>query len=214
MLTWRIHWKQLGPDGLTVWGGISANHQGRERSVSRVHGDLRFGNYLCLPSGWKKHSIKEQSACQYFQSQERAALNFVPPALALKVVDSVSLCTSPALFELLLLNWSPEWVSLWVNKFMLGLLRRHTWNSRSPPSHSDSYSTSFYSHMSWGLFFPSLYPKLWSPCGSGNPWSLGCGGNLYNQNISSLSPHHGCGTFLFSLSTYPTSLIMAYSIYS
>lgn len=93
-------------------------------------------------------------------SPKRATMTPDPLALTVKLVNLVPPHMSLPLFELFLLHWSPERVSLFTNKSEQAL-KRNTQDYSHPTSHPDGVPEDFHSQLcseQWGSELGSL---LW-----------------------------------------------------
>lgn len=93
-------------------------------------------------------------------SPKRAILTPDPLALTMKLVNSVPPHMSLPLFELVLLHWSPEIVSLYTNKSEQAL-KRNTQVYSHPTSHPDGLPEDFHSQLCSEHWVSELGSLLW-----------------------------------------------------
>lgn len=176
------------------WGGVSRNHQGMVNVVRWFKGELRFGAYLLrLP---------------VLLSLERAALISAPPALTLKLVNSV-----PPHYVLDTFSAAASVLQPKVKEFVSKRVpaqapKKKSWDSSSPPSHSDTIPKEFYSQILWDSSFLALGPSWGARYGAGTSSS----GETATAKIALLILNCGCGTCPFHVSTLPTGLVLTFFI--
>lgn len=176
---WRSHWKWLSLGGV----GSQRNHQGMANGVRWFKGELSFGAYLYLPM---------------LLSLETAALTSAPPALTLKLVNSV-----PPHYVLDTFSAAASVLQPRVNEFVSKRVpaqapKENSWDSSSPPSHSDTILTEFYSQILWDSSFLALGPSWGARCGAGTSSS----GETSTAKIAPPILNCGCGTCSFHVSTF------------
>lgn len=90
---WKSHKKRFEVGMHVGWGGVSGIHQSRVKGVSQVNGGFVVGTHQCLHIVLGDGLTNEQGHLPALPFR-RAALTFVPPALSLKLDNSVShLCS-------------------------------------------------------------------------------------------------------------------------
>lgn len=147
---WRSHWKCHG------W----AHHLDEVGSQGITSAGLTVLTRLMeTQTWWLPVSAHQEVGRLNKETMDSASTsvwdNAAPPALTLKLDNSVAPCMSLMPFRLLPQHWT-ERVSPSASKSSYRPFKRDIWDSSHPRPHSATISAGFHSQKLWGILFPAL----------------------------------------------------------